>query len=138
MDTSQSIQLFNQYLKITGVAHTGPEAHGDARLIGTRVALLNGSSWISLWSNFFGRMVLPGAHLINAGNEAVQVNFMEAHERGLPTPPVSNIETFTRYALDLIHLGKVDVILLTCSTMNRAFPEVQKAVQGLNVPVSPD
>ncbi len=135
METNQSIQLFNQYLKITGVAHTGPEPDGDARLLGTRVGLLNGSSWISLWSNFFGRMYLPGAHLINAGNEAVQINFMEAHERGLPTPPATNIEAFAQYARDLILLGKVDVILITCSTMNRAFPEVQKAVQPMGVPV---
>jgi len=69
------------------------------------------------------------------GNEAVQINFMEAHERGDATPPQSNIDTFVRYAKDLAELGHVDAILITCSTMNRAFPQVQQAMQPYNVPV---
>ncbi len=128
-------RLFSDYLKVTGVAHTGPEKTGDPNLIGKRLGLINGSSWITLWANYFGRVYLRGAHLINVGNEAVQINFMEAYQKGEPTPPRSNIETFAVYARQLVELGHVDAILITCSTMNRAFPEVQKAVQEFDVPV---
>ena len=79
LSTAEAIRLFSDYLRVTGVAHIGPELKGDPRLIGKRLGLLNGSSWITLWANYFGRIYLPGAHLINAGNEAVQINFMEAH-----------------------------------------------------------
>jgi aspartate/glutamate racemase len=87
------------------------------------------------WASYFGRLFVPGAHLINVGNEAVQINFMEAHQRGLPTPPQSNIDTFVRYARDLVELGHVDAILITCSTMNRSFPAVMEAMRSYNVPV---
>ena len=80
------------------------------------------------WASYFGRLFVPGAHLINVGNEAVQINFMEAHQCGLPTPPQSNIDTFVRYARDLVELGHVDAILITCSTMNRSFPAVMDAI----------
>lgn len=124
---------FGETLRLTGVAHTDPEAAGEFR--GKRVGLLNGSSWIVPWAVYFGRLYLPGVHLISIGNEAVQVNFMEAHQRGLPTPPQSNIEAFVRYARDLVELGRVDVILVTCSTMNRSFPSVADAMKPYNVPV---
>ena len=127
-----AIGLFADYLKITGVAHTDPEPEGDSALLGKRLGLINGGSWITLWSNYFGRRYLPGVHLINVGNEAVQVNFMEAHERHEPTPPQSNIDAFGRYARDLVDLGNVDAILITCSTMNRAYPQVAETV---DVPV---
>lgn len=130
-----SIRLFSEYMKITGAAHTGPEKDGDPALLGKRLGLLNGSSWITLWSNYFGRLFLPGVHLINVGNEAVQIHFMEAHEAGEPTPPRSNIDTFARYALDLVELGHVDAVLITCSTMNRSFPVVQDALKPHGVPV---
>jgi aspartate/glutamate racemase len=128
-------RLFSDYLRLTGVAHTGPESGGDERLRGKRLGLLNGSSWITLWANYFGRLYLPGVHLINVGNEAVQVNFMEAHERHLPTPPQSNIEAFVRYAHDLVDLGHVDMVMITCSTMNRAYRQVEAALAGTGVPV---
>ena len=114
----QAIRLFSDYLAWTGVAHTGPETSGDPTLIGKRLGLLNGSSWITLWSNFFGHVYLPGVHLINAGNEAVQINFMQAHQDGHKVPPVVNIQTFVHYAQDLVELAQVDAILITCSTMN--------------------
>lgn len=132
---SEAIQLFSSYLKIAGVAHTDPEPRGDPRLIGKRLGLLNGSSWITLWANYFGRHYLPGVHLINVGNEAVQISFMEAHQAGLPTPPQSNIETFVRYAKDLVELARVDAILITCSTMNRSYPYVQDALRAYRIPV---
>jgi aspartate/glutamate racemase len=130
-----AIRLFSDYLRVTGVAHIEPEPTGAQGLRGKRLGLLNGSSWITLWSNYFGRLYLPGVHLINVGNEAVQVNFMEAHDRGGPTPPQSNIEAFVRYARDLVELGDVDAVLITCSTMNRSYPRVQEALQPLGVPV---
>jgi aspartate/glutamate racemase len=128
-------QLFSDYLRVTGIAHLGPESYGEPGLLGKRLGLLNGSSWITLWSNYFGRLYLPGVHLVNAGNEAVQLNFMDAHQKGLPCPPQSNIEAFIRYARDLVELAQVDLVLITCSTMNRAYPQVADALQRYSVPV---
>ncbi|RPI32050.1 MAG: hypothetical protein EHM70_09920 [Chloroflexota bacterium] len=135
IDRKTSIRLFSDYLKVTGVAHTGPEPVGPPGLLGKRLGLINGSSWVTLWSNFFGKMYLPGVHLINAGNEAVQINFMEAFSAGLPTPPEVNISAFERYARDLVELARVDAVLITCSTMNRAYGRVQEILKPEGVPV---
>lgn len=132
LDRIDPLELFSTYLKVTGVAHTGPEPSGDPVLRGKRLGLINGAAWTNMWAYYFGRKYLPGAHLIMVGNEAVQVNFMEAYQRGEPTPPQSNIDAFVRYAKELVDLGNVDAILITCSTMNRSFPQVAQAV---NVPV---
>ncbi len=132
---ANSANWFSETLMLSGVAHTGPEKEGDPAFIGKRLGLLNGSSWITPWANYFGRLYLPGVHLINIANEALQINFMEAHEQGLATPPQSNIDAFARYALDLVQLGHVDAILITCSTMNRSFPAVVDAVKNYSVPV---
>ena len=129
------IEWFSETLRLTGVAHTAPESQGEPAFVGKRLGLLNGSSWIVPWTNYFGRLFVPGAHLINVSNEAVQINFMEAHQRGLPTPPPSNIEAFVRYARDLAELGHVDAILITCSTMNRSFPAVVDAMRPYGIPV---
>ena len=128
-------KLFSDYLRVTGIAHLGPERSGEPGLIGKRLGLVNGSSWITLWSNYFGRLFLPGVHLVNAGNEAVQLNFMDAHRKGLPCPPQSNIDAFIRYARDLVELAQVDLVLITCSTMNRAYSQVADALQSYAVPV---
>ena len=104
-------------------------------LIGKRLGLVNGSSWITAWSNYFGRLYLPGVQLVNAGNDAIQLNFMKAHADGLPSPPQSNIDRFVQYAKDLVELAKVDAILITCSTMNRSYPEVEKAIEPYQIPV---
>jgi hypothetical protein len=135
MGSKEAIRLFSDYLRVTGVAHTGPEREGDPQLIGRRLGLLNGSSWITLWANFFGRTYLPGVQLINAGNDAVQINFMHAHQSGQAVPPRNNIETFTRYALDLVELAQVEAVLITCSTMNRAFLQIREALEPSGVPV---
>jgi aspartate/glutamate racemase len=134
LDGIDPVRLFGDYLKVGGVAHLGPEPEGDPALLGKRLGLINGSAWTLLWSNYFGRVYAPGAHLVNVGNEAVQLNFMQAHKDGKPTPPQSNIDTFVGYARDLVELADVDAIMITCSTMNRAYPAVQKAV---SVPVVP-
>ena len=135
MDSNETIRLFSDYLRITGVTHTDAGTGGDPRLNGRRLGLLNGSSWITLWANFFGRVFLPGVNLINAGNDAVQINFMQAHQAGQAVPPQKNIEAFTRYALDLVELAQVEAVLITCSTMNRAFLDVRRALAPFNVPV---
>lgn len=135
MKNSDALRLFSDYLKVTGVAHTEPEATNQPALAGKRLGLLNGSTWVILWANYFGRVYLPGVHLVNAGNEAIQINFMQAHAAGLPTPPQVNIDKFVRYALDLVELAQVDAILITCSTMNRAYAQVQAALAGRGVPV---
>ena len=70
LPSSDALRLFSEYLKVTGVAHLDPEPQGEPGLLGKRLGLLNGSSWITLWSNYFGRLYLPGVHLVNAGNEA--------------------------------------------------------------------
>jgi aspartate/glutamate racemase len=130
-----AIALFDGYLKVTGVAHTDPEPEGDPQLLGKRLGLLNGSSWITLWANYFGRRYLPGVHLVNIGSEAVQISFMQAHDAGLPTPPPNNIQAFVNYARDLVELAQVDAVLITCSTMNRSYPQVQQALATYGVPV---
>jgi aspartate/glutamate racemase len=135
LSTAQAIRLFSDYLRATGVAHTGPELLGDPPLLGKRLGLLNGSSWITLWANYFGHQYLPGVHLVNAGSEAVQINFMEAHAAGLSALPAANLNAFKRYAVDLVELGHVDAVLITCSTMNRAYPEVHEALRPYHVPV---
>ena len=135
LSVEDAIRLFSDYLRVTGVAHTGPETHGDHRLIGKRLGLLNGSSWITLWANYFGRMYLPGVHLINAGNEAVQINLHGGSSRGITRVPPANLAAFKRYALDLVELGHVDAVLITCSTMNRSYPLIHEALQPYCVPV---
>lgn len=135
LNPEEAIDLFSDYIRVTGVAHTGPEASGDPHLIGKRLGLINGSSWITLWANFFGRMYLPGVHLVNIGNEAVQINFMEAHAAGQVELPIGNLEAFERYAVDLARLGHVDAVLITCSTMNRAYPQVRETLKQYDIPV---
>ena len=122
------LRLFADYLAVTGVAHLGPELYGDTALLGKRLGLLNGSSWITLWCNYFGRLYLPGVQLVNAANDAVQISFMQAYADGERCPPHRNIEVFVRAARDLVELANVDAILITCSTMNRSFKSVAQAV----------
>lgn len=129
------LQLFKDYLKIMGIAHMGPEKFGEEDLKGKKLGVLNGSSWIMLWATYFGRRYLPGVHLVNAGTEAMQLNFMEAFHNGKPTPPQSNIDAMARYAVDLVELAHVDAVIITCSTMNRSYPFVAKALEPYGVPV---
>lgn len=126
------LRLFSDYVTTTGIGRLGPESHGDPTLLGKRLGLINGASWISLWCNYFGNLYLPGVKLINAGNDAVQFNFTRAFAKGEPCPPQRNIEVFARTARDLVELSDVDAILITCSTMNRSYGAVAEAV---DVPV---
>jgi hypothetical protein len=129
------IQLFSDYMKVNDVPTLFDETGPDPLLSGKKLGVVNGSSWISLWSTYFGKKILPGVKIINVGNEAVQLNFMRAHSRGEPCPPQINIDLFCNYARDLFNLINVDAILISCSTMNRAFKEVCKQMQSLSVPV---
>jgi len=130
------IQLFSMYMQIAGVPHLEDETSGDPRLIGKTLGIINGGAWIILWAYYFGRKFLPGVRIINVGNEAVQLNFMKAHKEGKECPPQENIEVFKRYALDIANLYRnVDVILISCSTMNRAYVHVQEEMKKYNIPV---
>jgi hypothetical protein len=128
-------QLFSDYMRITGVPTLAPESGPDPGLAGRKLGVVNGASWISLWSTYFGRLMLPGVKIVNVGNEAVQLNFMEAHRQGWPCPPQINIDLFCRYARDLFDLVQVDAILISCSTMNRAFAHVREHMRTVGVPV---
>ncbi|NIQ78310.1 MAG: hypothetical protein GTN93_09485, partial [Anaerolineae bacterium] len=126
------IRLFSDYVAVTGIGRLEPEPNGDPALLGKRLGLINGACWITLWCDYFGKLYLPGVQLVNAGNDAVQLNFTRAFANGEPCPPQSNIEAFVRTARDLVELGDVDAILITCSTMNRSYGAVSEAV---DVPV---
>jgi glutamate racemase len=65
----------------------------------------------------------------------MQLNFMQAYSEGKPTPPQSNIDAMARYAIDLVEMANVDAVLITCSTMNRSYPQVSKALEPYGVPV---
>ncbi len=129
------VRLFGDYMKVTGVPAPAPERGTDPGLSGKKLGVVNGASWISLWSTWFGKTMLPGVKIINVGNEAVQLNFMQAHGQGLPSPPQINIDLFCKYAKDLYDLHKVDAVMISCSTMNRAFKEVNETMKPLGVPV---
>ncbi len=136
----EAIDLFSSYMKVTGVPLLeDPVAEdtftGVPALAGKKLGVVNGATWITLWSNFFGRRILPGVKIINVGNEAVQLNFMRAHHREEPCPPQINIDTFVRYAEDLVKLWDVDAILISCSTMNRSCGAVGEAMESYGVPV---
>jgi Asp/Glu/hydantoin racemase len=129
------VRLFSDYMKVTGVPTLAPTCGPDPKLAGKKLGVINGASWVSLWSTYFGKLMLPGVKIINVGNEAVQLNFMEAHHRSEPCPPQSNIDLFCRYARDLFDLVQVDAILISCSTMNRAFRQVRAHMKDLGAPV---
>ncbi len=129
------VSLFSQYMAVTGVPELKEKTASDRRLQGKTLGVVNGSSWISLWSSWFGKMILPGVRIINTGSEAVQLNFMKAHYEGKSCPPQINIDLFCRYAMDLYELFGVDAILITCSTMNRAYTQVSEHMKPFRVPV---
>ena len=129
------LNLFSMYMKVTGVPYLGPSVKGEPGLIGKTLGIVNGSSWIEFWVNFFGKMILPGVKFVNVGNEAIQLNFMKAHSEGKPCPPARNVEAFARYARDLAEFVDVDAILISCSTMNRSHTAVQESVKQYGIPV---
>jgi Asp/Glu/hydantoin racemase len=131
---TDSVRLFSDYMKLTGTPTLAPEA-GDVRLSGKTLGLLNGSTWVSLWGTWFGRALLPGVKLVHAGGDHVQLRFMAAHEAGKPCPPRENIRSFVRTAKELAAFHRVDALLITCSTMNRAAGAVRRALAANRIPV---
>jgi len=134
-DDLNPIDLFSMYMKITGVPTLDEFPCDDPALKGKKLGIVNGASWISLWTNYFGGKMLPGVKLINVGNEAVQLNFMDAHHKGEACPPQINIDLFAEYAEQLVKLYGVDAIMISCSTMNRAAGAVREAMTKHGVPV---
>jgi hypothetical protein len=128
------IRLFSDYMKVTGVPQLADAAGPDPALAGKKLGLVNGSAWISLWCDYFGKAILPGVKLVNAGNAGVQLNFMRAHHAGEPCPPQVNIDLFSSYAKDLVDLVGVDAVMITCSTMNRSYKQVSARMKELGVP----
>jgi len=135
MTKNNNIQLFSQYMQLTGVPTLSFNQAVDPNLQGKKLGVVNGSSWVSLWSTYFGKTILPGVKIVNVGNEGVQLNFMDAHGKGMPCPPQINIDLFCQYSEDLYRLYNVDTILISCSTMNRAFEQVKKHMAPFDVPV---
>lgn len=129
------IELFGAYMQLTGTPTLAETVGNDPLLSGKRLGVVNGSSWVSLWATYFGQKILPGVKIINVGNEAVQLNFMQAYHKDEAVPPQTNIELFGEYARQLYELYDVDAVLISCSTMNRAFPAVQAVMQPFGVPV---
>lgn len=134
-ELKQDLEFFSRYMALIGAPTLDAEAAPDPQLQGKKLGIVNGATWITPFANYFGRKILPGVKLINAGNEAVQLNFMDAHRKGLPCPPQINIDLFVRYSEDLVRLFGVDAILISCSTMNRAAASVREAMKKHNVPV---
>lgn len=137
LESIDPVRLFSDYMKVTGVPELADEPAVDPRLAGKKLGVVNGASWTNLWSTYFGRRMLPGVKIVNVGNEGVQLNFMRAHHLGEPCPPRINIDLFSRYARDLFDLVQIDAILISCSTMNRAFRQVSETMQRVDVPVIP-
>ncbi len=135
MAKKDPISLFSQYMQITGVPELEFKQVQNAHWQGKKLGVVNGSSWVSLWSTYFGNTTLPGVKIINVGNDAVQYNFMQAHKIGQPCPPQINIDLFCKYAEELYTLYEVDAILISCSTMNRAFNQVADHMKQFGIPV---
>lgn len=129
------IDFFSEYMRVVGVPRLSFEPAVNPALQGKRLGIINGSDWIQLWCHWYGRELLPGVKIVNVGNAAVQLNFMQAHRDGLPVPPPENIECFRRYARDLYTLYNVDAIMISCSTMNRAYRAVRDEMLPYRVPV---
>lgn len=128
------IRLFGDYMKVTGVPELADAQGPDPALSGKKLGLVNGSAWVTLWCDYFGKAILSGVKLINVGNTGVQLNFMRAHARGEPCPPQINVDLFCNYARSLVELVGVDAIMITCSTMNRAYRQVRASMEELGVP----
>ncbi|MGH8019671.1 MAG: hypothetical protein ACREIA_15600 [Opitutaceae bacterium] len=134
MKVADDVRLFSDYMKVTGTPTLADEA-GDRRLAGKCLGILNGSTWVSLWGTWFGRRILPGVKLVHAGGDHVQLRFMAAHHAGKQCPPQENIESFVHLAKELITFHRMDALLITCSTMNRAAGAVRAALRRKRVPV---
>lgn len=128
------VRLVSDYMKVTSVPSLTHE-RGGGRLSKKTLGIVNGSSWITLWSAWFGRTILPGVKLVQTGGDHVQLRFMKAHHAHEPCPPSDTIRSFARVAQELVRFYPVDAILITCSTMNRAVKTVRRVLKPTGVPV---
>lgn len=135
MDLDAQKELFSDYMKLAGVPRLDSDPETPPELMGKRIGLVNSGAWMTLWGYFFARKHLPGVKVVQVGNEAVQLNFMQAHALRQPCPPQRNIELFSQYARQLVELAQVDAVMITCSTMNRCIGAVREALKPLGVPV---
>ena len=62
------IEFFNRYLKITGIPTYHDKVPEKSKLCGKKIGIINGSSWILLWVNYYANKYLPGVTRINIGN----------------------------------------------------------------------
>lgn len=131
----KDIELFREYCKVITLPSLEGEKQGDPKLIGKKLGMVNGSFWVGLWANYFSSKILPGVKRLNVGNDAIQYNFMRAHQLHEECPPQSNKELIALYAQQLHHLYAVDAIICTCSTMNRSYPYVEEAMKPYGLPV---
>ena len=51
----QALELFSSYMKVTGVPALEHPLANEASLQGKKLGVVNGATWITLWSNYFGR-----------------------------------------------------------------------------------
>ena len=55
------IELFGMYMKVAGVPHVEDEPDGEPPLKGKKLGIVNGASWISLWTYYRTYAVLKKA-----------------------------------------------------------------------------
>ncbi len=129
------IELFSDYIKLVGFPTMPVEEGVEKKLNGKTLGIVNAANWISLWSVYFGKKILPGVRLINICDDSVQWHFTEAFKNNKPCPPQKNLDAFAQHSEALCERAGVDAIILTCSTMNRAYKTVQAHVEKFNVPI---
>jgi len=134
MTDEQEQKLFSLLLRFKGSNAPGPAAAATGPFAGKRVGLVDAASWIPIWGDYFGRRLLPGADISHICDDSIQKAFQEAKEKGQPVPPQTNIDRFGDYALNFATYG-YDVVMLTCSTMNRSYRSVAERLREHNVPV---
>lgn len=131
----KELLLFEEYAKVFTLPSLCGPTGTNSKLAGKRLGIVNGSSWVSVWSNYFSHKILPEVMRLNVGNDGMQYNFMLAHKNGEACPPEKNIQAMADEAEQLCDLYRVDALICTCSTMNRAYPVVAKRVEKYGIPV---
>lgn len=126
------MEFFSDYMKCCSGVSVFSGKRSSKRI---KVGILNGSSWINLWSQYFAKKYIPEMEIVCTGNDALQMDFMDADMKKVKCPTAQDVKIFVQYALDMVKLYHVNAVLITCSTMNRSHEEVQKALLPYHVPV---
>lgn len=127
-------KLFSLTLRFKGNVKYSHKEEADPELAGKILGVVDGATWISIWGDYFGKLLLPGVKLMHVGDDSIQNNFIKAKEEGRQVPPEENIERFCDYAVGLHEFG-ADAVILTCSTMNRSYRRVKERLAPYNCPV---